>query len=138
MYDSATEENIQADPVWRLRAMLERLDGMDLVGQNWDSYASEPPSTAAVSKARTLVWDIVGQGFGAAGVRSIPFAIVPLSGAGLQIEWRGATDSIEVEIGPDGTFGYLLSKGHEPHREFEEANNVPEAELVRRTLATVS
>jgi hypothetical protein len=138
MYDSATEQNIQADPVWRLRGMLERLDTLERLGRNWDSYASEPPSTAAAQKARALVWDVVGQGFGVAGVRSIPFSIVPVSGAGLQVEWRGENDSIEVAIGADGTLGYLISKGSEPNRNFEEADNVPEHELVRRTLAAVS
>jgi hypothetical protein len=136
--DPATEENIQADPAWRLRGMLERLDAVERLGRNWDSYASEPPTATAVQKARALVWDVVGEGFGVAGLRSIPFAIVPLSGAGLQIEWRGENDSIEVEIGSDGALGFLLSRGRESNREFEEADNVSEHELVRRTLAAVS
>jgi hypothetical protein len=136
--DLATEENIQADPVWRLRGMLERLDGMEGIGRNWDSYASEPPTAVAVNKARALVWDVVGQGFGTVGVRSIPFSIVPVSGAGLQVEWRGDTDSIEIEIGSDGVLGFLLSTGREPNREFEESDNVSEHELVRRTLAAIS
>jgi hypothetical protein len=137
-YDAATEENIQADPAWRLRSMLERLDGMERVGRNWDSYGSEPPSATAIEKARTLVWDIVGHGFGAAGMRSIPFAIVPLSGGGLQIEWRGANDGIEVEVDPEGKLGYLISRGHEPNREFEEVDDVSETELVRRALTAVA
>src|SRR5579863_2379822 len=57
-----SEENIQADPVWRLRGMLERLNEMERLGRNWDSYASDPPSVAAVTRARALIWDIVGQG----------------------------------------------------------------------------
>lgn len=136
--EAAREEDVQADPRWRLRGVLERLNAMERLGPNWDSYESQPPSADARSKARDLIWDVVGQFFGTVDLHAIPFTVVPLSGGGVQVEWRGANNSIEVEVGPCDRFGYLLAKGHGPNREFEERDNVSEHDVVRQVAAALS
>lgn len=64
-----------------------------------------------------------------AGQNVIPFAIAPLSGGGIQIEWRLRRGAIEVEIGPT-TFGYLLIKGTGTDRTFLEEDGVSEARIL--------
>jgi hypothetical protein len=138
LHELAGDEDVLADPVWRLRRIFERLDATALLGQNWDSYGSEPPSDEARSKARELIWNVAAQYFGAADLRAVPFTLVPLSGGGVQVEWQGASNVIEVEIGPHGSLGYLLARGQEPHREFEERDDVSKEDLLDRIRAALS
>ena len=127
------------DPVYQLRVMLDRLGEMKSFEGNWDSYGSEPPSDKAVSVARDLVWNVVALRYAASGSKALPYSIVPLSGAGVQIEWHGSTDSIEVQIGSDGRFGYLLTKDEaSPARYREEHDDVSEAEILRLVTSAIS
>jgi hypothetical protein len=67
----------------------------------------------------------------------VPYSVVPLSGGGVQVEWRGDAATIEVEISSEGVFGYLLVRGSEPLRDVEERDNVPQShilELVRSVI----
>lgn len=101
---------------------------------DWDSYGSAPPTTVAVGTARRLINTVYRDSLLSARAPSLPFSVAPLSGGGIQLEWRGETDAIEVEIGPEGAFGYLLLKGTERSPDSEEKDDVSESrilELVR-------
>jgi hypothetical protein len=41
----------------------------------------------------------------------VPFTAAPLADGGVQVEWRGPGGTVEVEISPEGAFGYLLLRG---------------------------
>ncbi len=112
-------------PVYGIVEALRGLARIEKLEPNWDSYGSEPPSAVAIATARDLVWTVLQQMFVLFGERAIPYSIAPLSGGGVQIEWRGSTGAIEVEIGPEGKFGYLVARGKEPPQEFEEGDDIP-------------
>ena len=61
---------------------------------------------------------------------AVPYTVVPLSGGGVQIERRSDAGAIEVEVGPEGAFDYLLIKGTGASREFEERDNIPQLQVV--------
>lgn len=104
------------------------------LGVDWDSYGSAPPTRVAVDAARGLVETVYQNSLFSARIPSLPYSLAPLSGGGIQLEWRGESNTIEVEVGPEGTFGYLLVKGTEPSFVYEEEDGVSESrilELVR-------
>jgi hypothetical protein len=110
---------------------LERIAGLR---PDWDSYGSAPPSSESINVARRLVGTVYGEALLSAKNPSLPYSIAPLSGGGVQLEWRGENKTVEVQVGPSGAFGYLLIKGVEPTCESEEEDDVPESrilELVR-------
>lgn len=132
--NSADEE--VNEPADRLRAILARLTGLECFGPNWDSYGSQPPASSAITKARNLVWEVVGKDFAHFGVRAIPYTAAPLSGGGVQIEWQGPSGSVEVEIGPHCEFGYLMTR--QRPEETEERDNVSEDEVLRLISASIA
>jgi hypothetical protein len=115
-----------------------RLDEIAGLEHDWDSYGSEPPSAFAVLTARTLVRDVAARVPASPEDHAIPFAILPLSGAGVQIEWRGASRAIEVDISRDGELSYLLLEGYGSARAAEERHNVPRSGLLDLISALVS
>jgi hypothetical protein len=123
----------------QLRSMLDQLKCLKDIKVDWDSYGSEPPSHQAVNVAEALIWNAVGQCYGISGSKSVPYSILPLSGGGVQIEWHGNSDSIEVEIGARGEMSYLLTKNEaSPARYREEHDNVPDGEILRLVASVLS
>ena len=106
---------------------INRLHQLADLPRDWDSYEGEPPSSLAITTADELLQKLSLR----IGKRaSIPFSIMPLSGAGVQLEWRGSSKTIELEIGSSGEFGYLLIKGAGNAREFEEKDCASETEIL--------
>jgi hypothetical protein len=108
---------------------FKRLDELGSLENNWDSSGSEPPAVEAIIKARNLIDSVYRTLWATAGQNVIPFAIAPLSGGGIQIEWRSRRGAIEVEIGPT-TLGYLLIKGTGTDRTFLKEEGVSEARIL--------
>src|SRR5262249_40177268 len=75
---------------------LKRLDELETLESDWDSFGSEPPSIFALLVARHLVSNIASTLRDTADTDAVPFFIGPLSGGGLQVEWRGSVAAIEV------------------------------------------
>ncbi len=116
---------------------LDRLEVIERLEFNWDSYGSEAPTSLAVAAARSLIWTVYLVSLYARGIRTDPHAILPLPGGGVQIEWQGGGSTIEVEISSEGAFGYLLAKGREPLREFEERDGVPRSQIVELVWSVI-
>jgi hypothetical protein len=136
--DQRPVEATRLRPFSSLLEILQRLSQVESVRYNWDSYGGEPPSHAAVESAQNLVWTIVNMMFGSVGERAVPFSLAPLSGGGIQAEWRGRNDTVEVEINHGGGYGYLLIRGAGDARAFEEKDEVPEPEIVDLVRSVVS
>jgi hypothetical protein len=110
------------------------LERIARLGADWDSYGGAPPSSEAVKTARRLIGTVYREALLSARNPALPYSVAPLSGGGVQLEWRAENMAIEVQVGPDGAFGYLLVKGAEPSCAYEEGDGVPESrilELVR-------
>ncbi len=110
---------------------LERLQQIEGLGPNWDSYGSEAPSHVAVATAHSLIWAVYIRSVNAGQRPAVPYSVVPLSGGGVQVDWRGDAAAIEVEISSEGVLGYLLARGSEPSRELEEADNVSQSRILQ-------
>jgi hypothetical protein len=108
---------------------LRQLEAIRELPENWDSYGSVPPSSTSIWEARKLILDALKE------CDSLPYFVAPLSGGGVQLEWRGIKRELEVEIGARGEFGYLVIEGKgTPNRRSKEEDNVSRTrilELVR-------
>jgi hypothetical protein len=124
-------------PISPIAAALKDLERIEGLHADWDSYGSAAPSRVAVATARRIIWSVYMSSLNPGQRPVAPYSVAPISGGGVQIEWRGETRAIEVEVSPEGAFGYLLVIGVEPSCEFEERDNVPQSrilELVRSLL----
>jgi hypothetical protein len=117
-----------------LAEALRRLDEIAHIERNWDSYDSESPTAEAVSLGRELVQRV----YKLASDSAVPFSIAPLSGRGVQIEWRRGLNAIEVEIDNRGKLGYLLIRETDQGRAFEERDDVPDDQLLALISSVVS
>ena len=124
-------------PASPIQEVLGRLDRLRNLHQDWDSYGSDAPTSLAVAIARHLIWIVLTRTYALAEDRSIPYAVVPLSGGGVQVEWRCGAKAIEVEIGPDGHFGYLLVEGSGTQRRFDERDGIDESAIVNLVISVV-
>ena len=89
-----------------------RLGELAMLPPNWDSYGSPPPSRIAVETIMDLLPRIDD--------RNLPSVrIVPVSGGGVQLEWRMSDREFQLEIAADGTAQYLLIENGRPQREEE-------------------
>lgn len=70
---------------------------------NWDGHGSPPLTMGASNTAMGL---LVAIGDRLDGVR-----IVPVSGGGVQFEWRITPRELELEILPDGSVQFLIVQG---------------------------
>lgn len=100
-----------------------RLNEFAMLPSGWDTYDAKPIAAIAIHEARQLLAAVARRCANQTDA-AIPFFLAPLPYGGIQIEWRRPNKEIEVEIGPDGRFGYLRTTGEGEHRTFEERDNV--------------
>jgi hypothetical protein len=113
-----------------LREIDRRMAAIGRLKEDWDSYGAGPPSQLALSKIRSLIADVTGRHLATAGIRSIPFTVAPVPDGGVQAEWRNGPRLIEVEVSPEGSFGYLLLTKQNSGSDAEEHDHVPESKLL--------
>ena len=83
---------------------LEQLDAMRTLALNWDGYNADPPRSDVLDVAKEFVEFI------AASRPADPWRDVfvsPGRAGGVLIEWADAKFEHELEIEPDGTWGFL-------------------------------
>jgi len=122
------ERTLPAD----LQARLDHLEGLE---RNWDSYDAEPISPKAISLAKTVVCRSIAalERHGAKNV--YPFAIAPVSDGGVQLEWRGPAGFVEIEISPSGSLTALVGGGEPSSPAEEERPNVSVADIATLLVA---
>jgi hypothetical protein len=107
-----------------LADMARRFGELDAIDENWDSYGGRPPTKASLKASRAFVRDVLCRVPQDRLDGARPFAIVPLVDGGVQLEWRAESAEIELDIGPDGEFGYLLIDKTGDERRFEEGDDI--------------
>jgi hypothetical protein len=93
-----------------LQSARESLDEIARLPDDWDSYGAARPSASAISRAHLLLaslWEDLAE---SADDDTIPWAIAPLADGGVQLEWRGPHEAIEVEIDSRGSLNYLVER----------------------------
>lgn len=108
----------------RLVEVFRNLERIAQLPADWDSFESGRSTPAAVNEARSLVWTVAIKA-AEKGVYATPYDVAPLSGGGVQLEWRGNAGTIQVEISGEGHFSYLLHRSDAPQQEAAEADDVP-------------
>lgn len=90
--------------------LLDRLDGLLGLPENWDSYGASRIENAAVATAKKLLIalevELESEPEGGA-----PCFLGPVSDGGIQLEWQSANRLLEVTVGPDGGLRYLIDSG---------------------------
>jgi len=119
-----------------MQPTLQRISQFADLGHDWDSYGAAPPTTKALIEAIRLATGMAERFAPAVGQRALPWMVAPLADGGVQIEWRGASGALEVEISPEGQFGYLLETGHGSTTSYQEGDHVS-GEEVEHLLASV-
>lgn len=117
---------------------MERLAYLETLPADWDAEGASAPSPRAIATGHDFLiraaWSLGGL-VSEHPERLRPFAVVPLADGGVQIEWRTPEgNDLEVQIGPDGTFGYLLIEQRDEGRVFREDEGVS-SDVVLRLLA---
>ena len=103
---------------------MRRLGDIVSLPANWDSYGSSPPSRIAIETVVDLLPRIDD--------RNLPSVrIVPVSGGGVQLEWRASNRELQLEISADGTAQYLQIEDGRPTMEDEVS---PAAEQIKFLL----
>ena len=80
---------------------LRTIEELSRLPFNWDSYGSPPVQSAAVHGALQVLLAA------RANEQSPAPRVVPVSGGGLQLEWRIGGRELDVEILPDGSMETL-------------------------------
>lgn len=97
-------DNIERDN--RVLSTFHRLVELSDLAYDWDSYGAEPIETDAILEAVNLLVFLLNRS--ASGANVLPYHIGPLPDGGIEFVWRGASQTLEVDISPSGTLGYLL------------------------------
>jgi hypothetical protein len=97
---------------------LEDLEEFRALEEDWDSYGAAPITDVSLKAARRLLRAA------AAGELNKPYFIAPSPRGGVQLEWHGKQDALEVEISPQAGMSYLLIKNVDGDRSFDRKENV--------------
>lgn len=122
-----------ARPLPFLDAAFSRITEIGRLEEDWDTYGAPATSGVAIRVSRRLLLQVADRLGGEHGRRLAPYAVMPVPGGGIQMEWRGSSGMLEVEITPDGRLGYLLGHGLGAGRQFAEADDV-DADAIERAL----
>jgi len=109
---------------WQIET-IRKLFQLLAMPYDWDSYGSPPVSDVAVKAVVRLILDIDFDYF-------VSPRIVPVSGGGVQLEWRFGSREIEIEIDDEGSAVYLKSQNGKPIEEVQ--ISLADVSLIRSLL----
>ena len=117
---------------------LEQLDLMRNLRPNWDGYGADPTDPAVIEVAKEFVRLL------AALRPGDPFKdifVAPGRAGGVQVEWSDARAEHELEIEPDGTWGFLhidKATGQMSERRFGPVTQAVHPELLKELQQLVA
>ncbi len=120
-----------------MRATSQALRELRNLPANWDSYGARPPTRVAIDAAQALLASVYSFLAGVPAERVQPELLVPLADGGVQIEWSAHTVSVEVQVGPMGTLGYLYVDRSTPEGRYSERDDAPWASILSHIASVV-
>jgi hypothetical protein len=121
-----------AGPGLSSRSARDTLDELARLSDDWDSYGAAAPTAVAISAAHGLLASIAERWVHLTDEHALPWAIAPLADGGVQLEWRGPGGAIEVEVGPDGRFDYLIEPSEGAGGQSVQVDGAPASEVLER------
>lgn len=112
-------ETGKPEPEW-LYPVLDKLQQLSKLGDNWDSYHAQPVSDSAIFAALVVMAHVLKDG-------STAPTIVPISEGGVQMEWYGNGEELEIRVGALGD----ISAFRFDERAGQEVDGVTLADLSR-------
>lgn len=79
----------------------ERLKELAMLPENWNGYGSPKIHADSIEESFNLLSEFAKLGMGEP-------RIVPISGGGVQLEWRNSKSELEIEILPNRSVQFLL------------------------------
>jgi hypothetical protein len=115
----------------KLLDVAREVDEIATLEPGWDGHDAPALSGLAASRAILLLLSL---GDAADGAVPLPATVDPIADGGLQLEWDRDRLQNEVQVAPDGTYGYLLI--HDPFgpERYEEANDLTLAAMIQVLL----
>jgi hypothetical protein len=92
---------------------VRTISGLMHLPPNWDSYGSPRIQEATVRRAVQVLYIVEKEKMAPPSPH-----IVPVSGGGLQIEWRTGGRELEIELLPDGSIEFLTVEGEQINESF--------------------
>ena len=121
-----------------LAPMVQRIAGFAKLEPDWDSYGAAAPTPEALEVATQCLRVLVDTYAPTAGDKALPFWVSPLPNGGVQLEWRGPTAELEVEIGPLGQLGFLFQVGQGANAVYEEGDDASLSDVLLRLRRVVA
>ncbi len=92
--------SILEDNTWK-RSAQKKLEQLSKLPENWNSYGSRPVQAEAIEITANLLSDLVK-------LKMPEPQIFPVSGGGLQLEWKNLGRELEIEIRCDRRIEFLV------------------------------
>lgn len=121
----------------QLLPSFERISEMVQLPNNWDGYGAVPPTAMAVAKALTLIVSSAEETTRDIGHPIAPWTSAPIADGGLQVEWKGNRARIEVQVTPDGSYGFLAKWGRGDDVHYTENEDVALPDMVKLIVRVV-
>jgi hypothetical protein len=115
----------------QLLDVAREIDEIATLKPGWDGHDAPVLSGLVASRAFLLLLSLEDATGGAV---PLPATVAPIADGGLQLEWDRDRLQIEVQVAPDGTYGYLLI--HDPFgsERYEEADDLTLAAMIQVLL----
>lgn len=101
----ATNSIVTATAQIELRQDLERIDSLQKLADNWNTYGGVPVTIRAAASASDVLRSLASEDERPNYTLVRPYGIAPLASGGLNLEWRGSHGEMTIEVYPDGRLG---------------------------------
>ena len=117
---------------------FERISELARLPGNWDGVGAAPPTAMAVANGLTLIVASAEAATREAGASVAPWTSAPIADGGLQVEWKGNRARIEVQVAPEGSYGFLAKWGQGDEAHYSEDEDVALTDMVKLILRVAS
>lgn len=102
---------------------IRKLDELQNLPQDWDSYGADPISQNAIETAKSIIISVMKSFSNAIGDVVQLTDVIPIADGGVQLEWVGPHAELEVEISPNSNISLLYISGSGDRRNYEESED---------------
>ncbi len=90
---------------------MKKLDELQNLAEDWDSYGADPISQNAIATAKSIIISVIKSFSIVIGDVVRLTDVIPIADGGVQLEWVGPHAELEIEISPNSNIGLLYISG---------------------------